>query len=97
LTGRRIILHGIRHGYPTAAKAAGEPSKVVSKRLGHASTSITTNPYRHVPPSMGERRAMRRRREVYRRAPRPRHRSALVVATSRMVLAPAGLPADWAG
>jgi integrase len=44
LTGRRIILHGIRRGYPTAAKAAGEPSKVVSERLGHASTSITTNP-----------------------------------------------------
>jgi integrase len=36
-----ITLHGIRHSYATAALAAGEPLKVVSERLGHASTSIT--------------------------------------------------------
>jgi hypothetical protein len=44
LTGGRIILHGVRHGYPTAVRAADEPSKVVSERLGRVSTSITANP-----------------------------------------------------
>ena len=41
----------------TAALAAGEPLKVVSERLGHASTSITANLYQHVLPSMDERTA----------------------------------------
>jgi Phage integrase family len=50
-----ITLHGVRHSYATAALAAGEPLKVVSERLGHASTSITANLYQHVPPSMDER------------------------------------------
>jgi integrase len=40
---RPITLHGVRHSYATAALAAGEPLKVVSERLGHASTSITAN------------------------------------------------------
>jgi integrase len=52
-----ITLHGIRHSYATAALAAGEPLKVVSERLGHASTSITANLYQHVLPSMDERTA----------------------------------------
>jgi hypothetical protein len=50
-----ITLHGVRHSYATAALAAGEPLKVVSERLGHASTSITANLYQHVLPSMDER------------------------------------------
>jgi integrase len=49
-----ITLHGVRHSYATAALAAGEPLKVVSERLGHASTSITANLYQHVLPSMDE-------------------------------------------
>jgi integrase len=53
----RITLHGVRHSYATAALAAGEPLKVVSERLGHASTSITANLYQHVLPSMDERTA----------------------------------------
>jgi integrase len=52
-----ITLHGIHHSYATAALAAGEPLKVVSERLGHASTSTTANLYQHVPPSMDERTA----------------------------------------
>jgi integrase len=52
-----ITLHGIRHSYATAALAAGEPLKVVSERLGHASTTITANLYQHVLPSMDERTA----------------------------------------
>ena len=52
-----ITLHGLRHSYATAALAAGQPLKVVSERLGHASTSITANLYQHVLPSMDERTA----------------------------------------
>jgi integrase len=52
-----ISLHGLRHSYATAALAAGQPLKVVSERLGHASTSITANLYQHVLPSMDERTA----------------------------------------
>jgi integrase len=52
-----ITLHGVRHSYATTALAAGEPLKVVSERLGHASTSITANLYQHVLPSMDERTA----------------------------------------
>jgi len=52
-----ITLHGVRHSYATAALAAGEPLRVVSERLGHASTSITANLYQHVLPSMDERTA----------------------------------------
>ncbi len=52
-----ITLHGVRHSYATAALAAGEPLKVVSERLGHASISITANLYQHVLPSMDERTA----------------------------------------
>jgi hypothetical protein len=52
-----ITLRGVRHSYATAALAAGEPLKVVSERLGHASTSITANLYQHVLPSMDERTA----------------------------------------
>jgi Phage integrase family len=52
-----ITLHGVRHSYATAALTAGEPLKVVSERLGHASTSITANLYQHVLPSMDERTA----------------------------------------
>ncbi len=52
-----ITLHGVRHSYATAALAAGEPLKVISERLGHASTTITANLYQHVLPSMDERTA----------------------------------------
>jgi integrase len=47
-----IGLHGLRHTYATIALASGVPAKVVSERLGHASTSITMDIYQHVMPGM---------------------------------------------
>lgn len=47
-----IGLHGVRHTYATLALASGVPVKVVSERLGHASTSITMDIYQHVMPGM---------------------------------------------
>jgi integrase len=47
-----IRLHDVRHTYATAALAAGVPVKVVSERLGHATTAITENLYMHVLPGM---------------------------------------------
>ena len=68
-----ITMHGVRHSYASAALAAGEPLKVVSERLGHASTSITANLCQHVTPSpllsircQRDQDSMRRRREVTR-------------------------------
>lgn len=44
----RITWHQIRHTHVTHAIAAGVPVGVVSKRVGHARTSITTDTYSHV-------------------------------------------------
>jgi integrase len=56
LTRRALLphigLHGIRHTYATIALRSGVPVKVVSERLGHASTSITMDVYQHVVPGM---------------------------------------------
>ncbi len=48
----RIRLHDLRHSYATAALGAGVPVKVVSERLGHANTAITSDLYMHVPDEM---------------------------------------------
>jgi integrase len=45
-------LHGVRHSYATAGLAAGVPVKVMSERLGHANTAITSDLYQHVLPAM---------------------------------------------
>jgi integrase len=37
-----LTMHGLRHSYATAGLAAGVPVKVMSERLGHANTAITT-------------------------------------------------------
>ncbi|HUY05644.1 MAG TPA: tyrosine-type recombinase/integrase [Acidimicrobiales bacterium] len=50
----RIRLHDVRHSYATAALIAGNPTKVVSERLGHASIAITLGTYSHVLPNMQE-------------------------------------------
>jgi integrase len=42
----------VRHGYATAALAAGVPAKVVSERLGHANVATTMDTYRHVLPGL---------------------------------------------
>jgi integrase len=47
-----IKLHGVRHSYATAGLAVGVPVKVMSERLGHATTAITSDLYQHVLPAM---------------------------------------------
>jgi integrase len=49
---RRIKLHELRHTNATLLLLAGQPAKVVSERLGHASVAITLDTYSHVLPSM---------------------------------------------
>jgi integrase len=50
----RISMKGLRHTHATLALKAGVPVKVVSERLGHASTSFTMDTYAHVLPGMQE-------------------------------------------
>jgi integrase len=44
-------LHDLRHTWATLALQAGVHPKVVSERLGHATTCITLDIYSHVQPS----------------------------------------------
>ena len=48
----RIRLHDVRHSAVTALLRAGVPVKVVSERVGHASTSFTQDVYASVLPDM---------------------------------------------
>ncbi|MGH3006033.1 MAG: tyrosine-type recombinase/integrase [Gaiellaceae bacterium] len=43
-----IRLHDLRHGHVTYMRKLGVPVEVVSKRVGHASPSITADIYSHV-------------------------------------------------
>ncbi|HYX93526.1 MAG TPA: site-specific integrase [Geodermatophilus sp.] len=54
-----IRLHDLRHTHATLLLAAGEPVKVVTERLGHASATITLTVYQHVHPGMGRQAADR--------------------------------------
>ncbi len=47
-----IRLHDLRHTWATLALQAGIHPKVVSERLGHATTSITLDIYSHVQPEL---------------------------------------------
>jgi integrase len=47
-----VRLHDLRHSHATILLKAGEPVKVVSERLGHASPMITLTVYAHVLPTM---------------------------------------------
>jgi integrase len=49
---RVIRLHDLRHTWATLALQAGIHPKVVSERLGHATTSITLDIYSHVQPEL---------------------------------------------
>lgn len=49
-----ITFHAVRHSYATALLAAGVPTKIVSERIGHATTGITSDLYQHVIPGMDE-------------------------------------------
>jgi integrase len=44
----RITLHGLRHSHATHLLAAGANVRMVSERLGHASTAFTLDVYGHV-------------------------------------------------
>lgn len=55
----KIRLHDLRHSHATLALQAGIPAKVVSDRLGHATTAITLDLYSHVSPQMQEEAADR--------------------------------------
>ncbi len=46
-----IRLHDVRHSYASALLRSGQPVKVVSQRIGHASPTITMTIYQHVLPS----------------------------------------------
>lgn len=48
----KIRLHDLRHTWATLALEAGVPLKVVSERLGHATTAITADIYSHVVPAL---------------------------------------------
>ena len=47
-----IRFHDLRHTHATLALQAGIHPKIVSERLGHASTSFTLDVYSHATPSM---------------------------------------------
>jgi len=47
-----IRLHDLRHTHASLALAAGVDIKVVSDRLGHSTTNITSNLYTHVVPAV---------------------------------------------
>jgi integrase len=55
----RIRLHDLRHTHATLLLAAGEPVKVASERLGHASATITITVCQQVHPGMGRQAADR--------------------------------------
>lgn len=48
----RIRLHDLRHTHASLALAAGIELKVVSDRLGHSTTAITSDLYTHVIPAV---------------------------------------------
>lgn len=50
----RIRLHDLRHTHASIALAAGINPKVVSERLGHATTSFTLDVYSHAIPGLQE-------------------------------------------
>lgn len=50
---RKVRFHDLRHSFASLALAGGENVAPVSKQLGHASTAITMNVYRHVLPGEG--------------------------------------------
>ena len=50
-------LHGLRHSHATMLLLEGVPVKVITERLGHASTKITQDIYMHVLPEMQDKAA----------------------------------------
>ena len=56
---RRIPFHGLRHTVATLLLKSGEPTYVVSRRLGHESESFTERQYAHVLPGQQREAAAR--------------------------------------
>ncbi|HEY3673639.1 MAG TPA: tyrosine-type recombinase/integrase [Acidimicrobiia bacterium] len=52
LSATRPTLHDLRHSHAVHLIAAGQHVKVVSERLGHASTAFTMDRYGHVMPNL---------------------------------------------
>ena len=50
----KIRLHDLRHTHATLGLAAGVPIKVMSDRLGHATTAFTMDVYMHAIPANEE-------------------------------------------
>jgi integrase len=48
----RLTAHGLRHTSATLMLASGVPPKVAAERLGHADTTLFSNLYSHVTPTM---------------------------------------------
>jgi integrase len=55
----KIRLHDLRHTHATLGLAAGVPVKVISDRLGHATSSFTQDVYMHAIPAVEEEAAAR--------------------------------------
>jgi integrase len=55
----RIRLHDLRHSHASMALEAGIDVKVVSERLGHSNTAITSDIYTHVSTAVGRAAALR--------------------------------------
>jgi integrase len=53
----RIRFHDLRHTHASLGLAAGVPVKVMSERLGHATSSFTADAYQHVTPALEEQAA----------------------------------------
>jgi integrase len=53
-----ITLHGPRHGAATMLLAAGQPPKVVSEILGHATTAFTMDVYTEVAKELADAAAL---------------------------------------
>lgn len=61
----RIRLHDLRHTYASLALESGEHPRVMSERLGHASTAITNDIYSHVTPQMDAQLAERQAQRIF--------------------------------
>ena len=55
----RVRLHDLRHTHASLGLAAGVSTKVMSERLGHATSAFTTDIYTHVIPILEEEAATR--------------------------------------
>jgi integrase len=43
-----IRLHDVRHSYVVAARLAGLPMEIISRRIGHADVGVTMRIYNHI-------------------------------------------------